>query len=368
MDKSFDFDINAFLRKAVEIGASDVHLKAGEHPMIRKNGLIVKSKLPPLTKKMLVDIVTFITPSFLAAGIGRETDMDFSYLIPDVSRFRVNVSQSMYAPNIVFRRIPFEISKLKDLGLPQSMQAFSEYNNGLVLVTGPTGSGKSTTLSSLIDYINEKYQKHIITIEDPIEFVFKDKACKVSQRQVGVDTPSFATGVKYALRQDPDVIFVGEIRDLETLDAALKAAETGHLVFATLHTNDAVQTLYRIINMYDPSVRDQVRRQIAQTLRGTIAQKLVRTADGQGRVPAVEILVVTSTVKDLIIKNQIDGIYEYICKGAYSGMISMNDSLYNLASSGFITQEMALEVSDNKPELEQAFRGVYRGTKATDDD
>ena len=192
--------------------------------------------------------------------------------------------------------------------------------------------------------------------------------CKVSQRQVGVDTPTFATGVKYALRQDPDVIFVGEIRDLETLDAALKAAETGHLVFATLHTNDAVQTLYRIIHMYDPGVRDQVRRQIAQTLRGTIAQKLVRTADGLGRVPAVEILVVTSTVKDLIIKNQIDSIYEYICKGGYSGMITMNESLNNLVQAGLITQETALDVSDNRTELEQVFRGVYRGTRSLDDE
>ena len=362
------FDINDFLKKAVENGASDIHIKVGERPMIRKNGLIIKSKLAPMTKEIMIDIINFITPSFLSAHIGRETDMDFSYQVPGVSRFRVNVSQSMYTPNIVFRRIPFEIAKLSDLGLPQSMQQFSEYNNGLVLVTGPTGSGKSTTLSSLIDYINEHFQKHIITIEDPVEFIFDDKLCKVSQRQVGIDTPTFATGVKYALRQDPDVIFVGEIRDLETLDAALKAAETGHLVFATLHTNDAVQTLYRIINMYDPSVRDQVRRQIAQTLRGTIAQKLVRTADGQGRRPAVEILVVTSTVKDLIIKNKIDDIYEYICKGAYSGMISMNDSLYNLVEAGFITQEIALEASDIKNELEQMFRGVYRGTRSDNDD
>lgn len=365
---SDSFDLNEFLRKAVLAGASDIHLKVDEHPMIRKNGLIIKTKLPPLTKEILNDIVLLIIPYFLRSKIGKETDLDFSYSIPRVSRFRVNVSQSMYTYNIVFRKIPFDIAKLEDLHLPSSMRQFAEHNNGLVLVTGPTGSGKSTTLSSLIDYINEKYQKHIITIEDPVEFIFVDKLCKVSQRQVGIDTPTFATGIKYALRQDPDVIFVGEIRDLETLDAALKAAETGHLVFATLHTNDAVQTLYRIINMYDPGVRDQIRKQIAQTLRGTIAQKLIRTKDGNGRVPAVEILVVTSTVKDLIIKNQIEDIYEYISKGGYNNMITMNGSLINLVEAGEITQEMALEASDNKTELEQYFGGVYRGARGYEEE
>lgn len=362
------FDINDFLTKAVNNGASDIHLKVDEAPMVRRNGLILKTKLPPVTKEAMNDIIMLITPYFFRSKIGSETDMDFSYHIKNVSRFRVNISQTMYTPNIVFRRIPYEIASLEELGLPGSMRQFAEYNNGLVLVTGPTGSGKSTTLSSLIDHINTKFQKHIITIEDPVEFVFSDKLCKVSQRQVGIDTPTFATGVKYALRQDPDVIFVGEIRDLETLDAALKAAETGHLVFATLHTNDAVQTLYRIINMYDPGVRDQIRRQIAQTLRGTIAQKLVRTADGNGRHPAVEILVVTSTVKDLIIKNQIDDIYEYICKGGYNNMISMNGSLMNLVDAGIITKEIALDASDNPTELEQYFRGVYRGARVNEDD
>ncbi|MBR6099383.1 PilT/PilU family type 4a pilus ATPase [bacterium] len=362
------FDVNEFLKKAVESGASDIHLKVDQPPMIRRNGLILKSKLPPLTKEIMNDIITLITPYFFRSKIGSETDMDFSYHIKDVSRFRVNVSQSMYTPNIVFRKIPYEIEKLEDLGLPGTLRQFAEYNNGLVLVTGPTGTGKSTTLSSLIDYINGKYQKHIITIEDPVEFVFSDKLCKVSQRQVGIDTPTFASGIKYALRQDPDVIFVGEIRDLDTLDAALKAAETGHLVFATLHTNDAVQTLYRIINMYDPGVREQIRRQIAQTLRGTIAQKLVRTADGNSRRPALEVLVVTSTVKDLIIKNQIEDIYEYINKGGYDNMITMNSSLINLVDAGLITREIALEASDNRTEMEQYFRGVYRGTKNGDDD
>ena len=362
------FDVNAFLEKAIKNGASDIHLKVDEHPMIRKNGLILKSKMPPLTKEVMNDVIELITPYFFRSKIGSETDMDFSYQVPGVSRFRVNVSQSMYTPNVVFRAVPFDVPTFEELCLPPFMKQFAEYNNGLVLLTGPTGSGKSTTISSLLDYINSTYQKHIITIEDPVEFVFKDKLCKLSQRQVGIDTPSFASGIKYALRQDPDVILVGEIRDLETMDSALRAAETGHLVYATLHTNDAVQTLTRIINMYEPGVRDQVRKQLVQSLRGTIAQKLVRRADGQGRIPALEVLVVTSTIKDAIIKNQIDDIYEYIQKGAYNNMITMNGSLMKLVDANLITKEVALEASDNKNEMEQYFRGVYRGTKLEGDD
>ena len=365
---SINFELNEFLKKAVSCGASDVHLKVGQPPMIRKNGQILRSKIAPLTKEQLNDIVTLITPYFFRSKIGRETDMDFSYNLQGVSRFRVNLSQSMYTPNIVFRAIPFQVPKFAELGLPSSVQQFAELNNGLVLITGPTGCGKSTTIAAMIDFINEKYKKHIVTIEDPVEFEYSDKLCKISQRQVGVDTPTFTSGIKYALRQDPDVILVGEIRDLETLDASLKAAETGHLVFATLHTNDAVQTVYRIINMYDPAVRDQVRKQLAQALRGSIAQKLVVTTDGTRRVPATEIMVVTPTIKDLIIKNQIDDIYEYIEKGAYSGMVTMNGSLAGLVEAEHITQEIALEISDNKTELEQIFRGVYRGTKLGDDE
>ena len=246
--------------------------------------------------------------------------------------------------------------------MPTSKQQFADNNNGLVLVTGPTGSGKSTSLASFIDYINQQYQKHIVTIEDPVEFVFSDRKCKVSQRQVGIDTDGFASGIKYALRQDPDVILVGEIRDRETLDSALKAAETGHLVFATMHTNDAIQTIYRIVNMYEPEDRDSVRRQLAQTLRGTIAQKLVKKAVGNGRYPACEILVVTPTIKDFIIKDELENIYDLVKKGSFNDMITMNESLFQLVDCGAITKEIALEASDDKMELEQFFRGVYRGT------
>lgn len=360
---SENFKLDLFLEKAVKSDASDIHLKVGERPMVRRDGVILKVDMEPITKEDMDYVVDHIVPEFIRDRIATATDLDFSYNLKGLSRFRVNLSRSMAEFSLVFRVIPYAISSFEKLHLPAAMQQFADYNNGIVLVTGPTGSGKSTTLSSFIDYINANYQKHIITIEDPVEFVFTDKKCKVSQRQVGIDTPSFVDGIKYALRQDPDVILVGEIRDMETLDSALKAAETGHLVFATMHTNDAVQTIYRIVNMYSPEDRDTVRRQVAQTLRGTIAQKLVKKAVGNGRYPACEILVVTPTVKDFILKNELESIYDLVRKGSFNDMMTMNESLYKLVEAGAITKETALEASDDRNELEQFFRGVYRGTK-----
>ena len=360
---SENFKLDLFLEKAVKSDASDIHLKVGERPMVRRDGVILKIDMEPISKEDMDYMVDHIVPEFIRDRVSTATDLDFSYNLKGLSRFRVNLSRSMAEFSLVFRVIPYSISSFDKLHLPASINQFADYNNGIVLVTGPTGSGKSTTLSSFIDYINGKYQKHIITIEDPVEFVFTDKKCKVSQRQVGIDTPSFVDGIKYALRQDPDVILVGEIRDMETLDSALKAAETGHLVFATMHTNDAVQTIYRIVNMYSPEDRDTVRRQVAETLRGTIAQKLVKKAVGNGRYPACEILVVTPTVKDFIVKNELESIYDLVKKGSFNEMITMNESLYKLVEAGAITKETALDASDDKMELEQFFRGVYRGTK-----
>ena len=291
------------------------------------------------------------------------TDMDFSYEIKGLSRFRVNLSRAMTEFSLVFRVIPYTIKDFKKLYLPESMQNFADYNNGIIIITGPTGSGKSTSMAAFLDYINATYQKHIITIEDPVEFQFTDKKSTFTQRQIGIDTDSFAAGIKYALRQDPDVIFVGEIRDRETLDSALKAAETGHLVFSTMHTNGAIQTIYRIVNMYEPEDRETVRQQLAQTLRGTISQKLVKRAESNGRYPACEILVVTPAIKDFILKNKIDEIYDLVRKGSFSDMITMNESLFKLVEASAITKETALEASDDKNELEQMFRGVYSGTK-----
>ena len=352
------FNLDLFLEKAVKTDSSDIHLKVGEKPMLRRDGVILKIDLPPITREDMKAMVQKIVPEFIKDRLATATDLDFSYELKGISRFRVNLSRAMAEFSLVFRVIPYTIKNFEKLHLPTSMQQFADYNNGLVLVTGPTGSGKSTSLASFIDYINQQYQKHIVTIEDPVEFVFSDRKCKVSQRQVGIDTDSFASGIKYALRQDPDVILVGEIRDRETLDSALKAAETGHLVFATMHTNDAIQTIYRIVNMYEPEDRDSVRRQLAQTLRGTIAQKLVKKAVGNGRYPACEILVVTPTIKDFIIKDELENIYDLVKKGSFNDMITMNESLFQLVDCGAITKEIALEASDDKMELEQ-FLGVF---------
>ncbi len=362
MTATNDFYIEDFLRQAVSVGASDAHICEGERPAIRVSGQIMRINLPPLDAEDIEFIIKTVAPPHLKDRITRFFDIDFSYEIPGCSRFRVNMSRQLGKTAMVIRAIPYYIKSFKELQLPETLEEFASFNNGLVLVTGPTGSGKSTTIASLIDYMNATAAKHIVTIEDPVEFIFSNKKSIVSQRQLLIDTPSFSDGVKYALRQDPDVIFIGEIRDRETVEAALKAAETGHLVVSTIHTNDAVQTVARIINLFDPNERSFVRSQIAATLRGTVSQKLVPMAEGSSRAPAAEVLVVTPTVKDFIQKDELEQIYELVKKGSFNGMITMNMSLYKLYEEGKVTKEMAIAYSDNKQELEQMMRGIYHGT------
>ncbi|MBR1776386.1 PilT/PilU family type 4a pilus ATPase [bacterium] len=358
------FDIIQFLKGAVASGASDEHLKVGYSPFVRKNGFIKQTNLPKLTKEMLDNSILDIVPPLLRDEILNKLDLDFMYEITGVSRFRVNYNRQMGNPALVIRNVPYRIPDLKELELPDILHSIVEYQNGIVLVTGPTGSGKSTTLASLIDKINRTHSKHIITIEDPIEYVFNSKKSIVSQRQIGVDTASYADGIKYALRQDPDVIFIGEIRDKETMEAALKASETGHLVFSTLHTNDAVQTINRIVNMFEESNRAIVRKQLAETLRATIAQKLIYSKELDKRFPACEIMVVTPTIKDYINKDNNDEIYNLLRENNIDNMVSLNTSLALLTDKGFISEEEALEQSNDVSELEKVFRGVYLGTKA----
>lgn len=357
------FDINTFLKKAISIKASDVHLRIDERPIIRKDGKIIKVDMPIITEDDIVHILNTILPKSVKTKANSAFDLDFSYEIKGLSRFRINLSRQLGKTALVIRNIPYTIKSIEELHLPISLEQFAKLNNGIILVTGPTGSGKSTTLASLIDYINIHYQKHIITIEDPIEFVFTSKKSIISQRQVEIDTPSFPDGVKYAMRQDPDVILIGEIRDKETIMSALKASETGHLVFATLHTNDAVQTINRIVNMFEPQDRQYIKNQLANTLRGTISQKLVNNKSEDGRTPACEILVVTPTIKDFIIKDKVEEIYDLVKKGGFNEMLTMNMSLHKLVQSDVITKDEALEKSDNKNELQQMFKGVYHGTK-----
>ena len=359
-----EFNIIQFLKSAVATGASDEHLKVGQPPFIRKNGFIKKINMPTLTREDIEKAVVQMVPSSLLDEITTLCDVDFMYEIKECSRFRVNYSRQLGQPALVIRNIPYEIPNLKELALPEILESLINYQNGLILVTGPTGSGKSTTLASLINQISLKDAKHIITIEDPIEYVFNCKKSIISQRQVEVDTMSFNDGLKYALRQDPDVIFIGEIRDKTTMEAALKAAETGHLVLSTLHTNDAVQTVNRIVNMFEERDRALVRKQLSDSLRATIAQKLVYSETNDCRYPACEIMVVTPTIKDYIQKGQLDDIYELLRETNIDDMISLNLSLAILATNGLISKKEALANSNDANELEKMFRGVYQGTKA----
>ena len=286
------------------------------------------------------------------------------YEVKGCSRFRVNYNRQLGMPALVIRNIPYDIPKLEELALPKTLDNIVQQQNGIVLVTGPTGSGKSTTIAALINKINQTAARHIVTIEDPIEYVYESAKSIVSQRQVEVDTKSYADGIKYSLRQDPDVIFIGEIRDKDTMSAALKAAETGHLVFSTLHTNDAVQTINRVVNMFEESNRQIVRKQLAETLRATIAQKLVYSNKMKKRFPACEIMVVTSTIKDYLNKDNPDAIYDILRESSMDDMMSMNESLVQLVQKGLISEEDALENSNDVSELEKVFRGVYQGTKS----
>ncbi len=355
-----EFKIVSFLKSAVKQGVSDVHLRVDEHPLVRKDGKIIRiSNVEKLTEYDVQSALNELLPIILRNRADQVFDLDFAYEIKDVSRFRINMSRQLGKLALVIRTISYKIPKVKELGLPKSIEQFSALNNGIVLVTGPTGSGKSTTLASLIEHINSTSPKHIVTIEDPIEFIYTNKKSVVSQRQIEIDTPSYPDGVKYALRQDPDVILIGEIRDKETMSAALKAAETGHLVYATMHTNDAVQTVNRIVNIYEPSDREFVRKQLAECLRGTIAQRLLPRQNGDGRIPICEVLVVTPTVKDFIIKDNLEDIYDLVRKGSFNDMITMNMSIYELYKRGFISESAAMSASDNKNELSQMIRGVY---------
>lgn len=359
------FNINTFLIKAVSIEASDVHLHIDEPPLVRKNGTIVKTAMAPLTEKDLEDAFRIMAPEKYKNNLEETMDLDFVYEIPGKARFRINYNRQLNNPSFVIRIIPLKIKTFEELKLPENIKHLIKTTNGIVLVTGPTGSGKSTTLAAIIDWFNTNFAKHILTIEDPVEYIFKTKKSVVSQRQVGIDTATFADGLKYALRQDPDVILIGEIRDRATAEAALKAAETGHMVFSTLHTNDAVQTITRIINMFEKNDRENVKGQLAEVLRGTVAQKLVFSKEHNRRFAALEVMAMTSTVKDYIKKDNLEGIYQLL-NANQGDMLSMNESLLRLVKEGKLSQEEALAQSNSPEELSRTFRCIFYSQKADD--
>jgi twitching motility protein PilT len=345
-------DFAELLLAVVDRRASDLHLTAGAPPMVRVRGrLQAVDGYPTLTPADTREIVYSILSNDQRQRLETNWQLDFAYQIPGRARFRVNAYFQRSALGAAFRLIPFEIAPLDSLGLPPVVAEFANRPRGLVLVTGPTGSGKSTTLASLIDVINEQREEHIMTIEDPIEFLHRHKKCIVNQRELGADATTFAEALKAALRQDPDVILVGEMRDLETISTAITAAETGHLVFATLHTQDTPQTVDRIIDVFPASQQGQVRVQLAVGLQGIVTQQLLPTADGAGRCVAAEVLVPTPAVRNLIREGKTHQIYSVLQTGGAQGMQTMDAALAGLVRAGRITRGLAESRSSTPEEL-----------------
>ncbi len=346
------FDFADLLLEVIERNASDLHLTAGAHPTVRVRGhLQPLEEYPVLTTEQTREIVYSILTNDQRQRLETDWQIDFAYAIPGRARFRVNAYFQRSAIGAAFRLIPFSIKTVEELGLPVVLHELAKKPRGFVLVTGPTGSGKSTSLAAVVDEINATREEHIMTVEDPIEFLHGHKKCIVNQREIGSDAQSFAAGLKAALRQDPDVILVGEMRDLETIHTALTAAETGHLVFATLHTQDTPQTIDRIIDVFPASQQQQVRVQLSVALQGIVTQQLLPTADGAGRVAACEVLLATPAIRNLIREGKTHQIYSSLQTGASLGMQTMDAALATLVRQGKITQKLAESRSSTPEEL-----------------
>ncbi len=339
-----DINLNDLLIMVLDRGASDLHLTSGARPALRLNGELVQvDGQPILTPPVIQRVMYAALTQRQREKFEENLELDFAYSVPGRARFRVNMYRQRDALGAAFRIIPFEIKKLEDLGVPPSVANFASLPRGFVLVTGPTGSGKSTTLASLIDLANRTRSEHIMTVEDPIEFLHRHQKCIINQREVGEDTWSFQNALKHVLRQDPDIILVGEMRDLETISVALTAAETGHLVFATLHTQDAAQTIDRVIDVFPPHQQQQVRVQLAGSLQGVVCQTLAKTRDGRGRAVATEVLVATPAIRNLIREGKTHQIYSAMQAGAKHGMHTMDQHIADLVMKGKITYEVGLE-------------------------
>ncbi len=349
---SSSVNLRALLEEVIEREASDLHVTAGERAKIRIDGEIVNSNIDyVLTPKDTLQLAYSVLTENQKKRFELEDELDFSFGIQNLARFRGNVFKQRGCVSMVIRQIPFSVRTFADLGLPAVIARMAEKPRGLVLVTGPTGSGKSTTLAALVDKINRERNGHIITVEDPIEFIHRHQSCIVNQREIGTDTKSFANALKYALREDPDVILVGEMRDLETIQAAITIAETGHLVFATLHTNSAAEGINRIIDVFPSHQQSQVRAQLAFVLEGIVTQTLLPKARGKGRALACEILVITPAIRALIRDDKVHQIYSLMQSGKKFGMQTLNDALYQLYVSREVTEDECLRVSSDPNEL-----------------
>jgi len=358
-------NLHDMLKELIERGGSDLHITTNSPPQVRIDGKLISLDMPPLnpieTKQLCYSVLT----DSQKHKFEEENELDLSFGVKGLSRFRSNIFVQRGAVAGVFRTIPFKILSFDELGLPQVVADLAYKPRGLVLVTGPTGSGKSTTLASIIDKINSERSDHIVTIEDPIEYLHPHKRCLVNQREVGSDTKSFRHALKYVLRQDPDVVLVGEMRDLETIEAALTLAETGHLCFATLHTNSCVQTINRIVDVFPPYQQTQIRAQLSFSLEGVLSQALIPKASGKGRALALEIMIPNPAIRNLIREDKLHQIYSQMQVGQEKfGMMTMNQSLLNLYQRRQITLDEAIGRSSDPDELKQMM-GMASGALST---
>src|SRR5436190_17646051 len=358
-------NLRVLLEEMIERGASDLHITAGERPKVRVDGDIANSNVDiVLQPKDCMQLAYSVLTENQKKRFEMDDELDFSFGIQNLARFRGNCFKQRGCVSMVIRQIPFQIRTFEELSLPKVIADLSDRPRGLILVTGPTGSGKSTTLAAMLDRVNRQMKGHIITIEDPIEFIHRHQACIVNQREVGSDTKSFTASLKYALRQDPDVVLIGEMRDLETIQAGLTIAETGHLAFATLHTNSAAEAINRIIDVFPSHQQSQVRAQLAFCLEGIITQTLLPKLGGRGRAMAAEILVVTPAIRALIRDDKIHQIYSMMQSGKKYGMQTMNDALYNLYMSKTVALEEVLRASHDQSEIMRMI-GVQEGDGAS---
>jgi twitching motility protein PilT len=344
-------DIRQLLVFAKERGASDLHLSAGSPPIVRIDGLLQRLKAPPLEDGSLKDGMMGLVPAELRKTFEEKGECDFAWALDEDTRYRVNLFRQLRGVAGVFRVIPTQVRGFEDLGLPEILKSLCQRDRGLILVTGPTGSGKSTTLAAMVDYINESQQKHIITIEDPIEFIHHGKNCLINQREVGQHSGSFASALRVAMREDPDVILIGEMRDLETVSLALTAAETGHLVLSTLHTGGAAKTIDRIIDIFPAGGKDQVRTMLSESLVAVLSQKLLPRKEGKGRAMALETLIANTAIRNLIREDKVFQIANVLQAGGAQGMATLDMSLIDLVKRGVVSRDEALKLAADPAKL-----------------
>ena len=363
-------DVNELLRHTVERGASDLHLKVGNVPFLRVDGLLEPATFEPLTAEDTEAYALALMSEHKKQEFARTSEADLGHTLPGVGRFRVNVFRQRGVVGLAIRRVRSEVPSFEELRLPPVMNAFADAPRGLVLVTGPTGTGKTTTIAAMIGHINQTRRAHIVTIEDPIEVVHEDALSIIQQREIGIDTDSYANALRHVVRQDPDVIFVGEIRDPDSALSAIQAAETGHLVISTLHTIDCMETINRVLDLFPPQQQKEVRSSFAGALRGIVSQRLVSRADGKGRVPACEVLVNTGRVFDRIVDpDTTDEIVDVIADGSFYGMQTFDQSLVQLVKEGLVTEDDARRTATSPHDFDLQLRGVLdRLTAVPDDD